>query len=96
MHSQAVDGPDSGHTGRAAELRSAFDRAFAEAPRVELVRPLDFLALRLGVVAGGWAAVYRAIAGTNILVGGSPAERTLAGTRERLPAHPEQPINRPR
>ncbi len=48
MHSQAVDGPDSGHTGRAAELRSAFDRAFAEAPRVELVRPLDFLALRLG------------------------------------------------
>ncbi|MEJ0011016.1 MAG: chemotaxis protein CheW [Bauldia sp.] len=47
MRGQAVDGADPGGT-RAAALRAAFDRAFAEPPAPERGAPLDFLSVRLG------------------------------------------------
>lgn len=48
MLGQTVGNIDNGHADRAAELRAAFDCGFAEAPRIEVLEPLDFLSVRLG------------------------------------------------
>lgn len=47
MRGETLDGIDSAD-GRAAMLREAFDRAFAEPPAVERREALDLLSVRLG------------------------------------------------
>ena len=78
------NGP-SGLAGRAGELRSAFDRAFAEEVHREVVQTEDLLALRVG--AESYALRLSEIAGLYVdravthLPGGAPALLGLASFR---------------